>query len=424
MISRKRTRRYSPESLSKVLRGSAISVLSVLVVSTGLLAAACDSREAGRGDAGESSETVAPPALSAELQAELETWLEQHGQAPIDYVLGLFRDHDIVLLGEQHRIRHDVELVQALVPRLQEVGVHVLAIEFARRSDQAIIDSVVTDSEWNEELAREVFFRQFMPWGYREYVDILKAVWHMNLKRPVGSSALRVVGLNNSADYSHYKSEADWDNPEVLQRVFGLQTEADWAEPVLAEVRRGGKVLAYCGIHHAFTGYRQPIVQEGRFIGFGGLRFGNHLRQALGPRVVTVYLHAPWNNANGYTDEFTHPADGRLDAFMLARQQGPFAVGFDVGESPLADLPISNAVYKHGYEPFTLQKFCDGWIYTKPVSQFEPVTYIENWITNRNVAQARSTAMNPRWRTYTVEQITNGCRSYLDDFRRFWGHLQ
>ena len=216
----------------------------------------------------------------------------------------------------------------------------------------------------------------------------------------------------------------DWDNREVRKRVWRGQTEADWAEPVLAEVRRGGKILLYCGIHHAFTGFRQPRVDRGRFQGPGDLRFGNHLREALGGRAVTVFLHAPWEGAGGYGTRSVHPAAGRIDAFMLARQDGPFAVGFDVAGSPLADLPIDDAVYRHGRERFTLAEFCDGWIYTKPIGQYEPVTYIDGWIHAGNLERARATAMNPVWRTLSVEQLEDGCRSYLDDFRRFCGHLR
>jgi len=367
---------------------------------------------------------AAPAAIAASLQSELEPWLAQHGRPPGDYVLGLFADHDVVLLGEQHRIRHDPELVQAIVPRLREAGVGFLALEFARREEQSLIDSVLTAPEWQEGLARDVFFRAFMSWGFQEYVDVLKAAWRANLGRPPGTPPLRVLGVNNSLDYTHFRTEADWDDPEVRKRVWQGQTEADWAKPVLAAVRGGGKVLAYCGIHHAFTGFRQPRVREGKFQGWGDFRFGNHLREALGTRAVTVYLHAPWEGAGGYGTKSVHPAAGRLDAFMLARPGGPFAVGFDVAPSPLADLRIADAVYREGCERFTMADFCDGWIYTKPISQFEPVTYIEDWINTSNVTRARATAMNPAWRNRSVGQLNEGCRSYLDDFRRFIGHLQ
>lgn len=396
----------------------------IVFLTIGLLVAGCEGRGTDRTDGPGIAERAAPPAIDPGLQAELDDWLAEHGSAPVEYVLGLFTDHDVVLLGEQHRIRHDAELVQALVPRLREAGVGALALEFARREEQLLIDSVVTAAEWQEDLAREVFFRGFMPWGFREYVDVLKAAWRANLGRPPGIEPLRVLGVNNSADFSHFKSEADWDDPAVQNLVWGGQTEADWAEVVLFEVKRGGKVLAYCGIHHAFTGFRQPRVRAGEFEGPGRMRFGNHLREALGTRAVTVYLHAPWAGAGGYGARYVHPAAGRLDAFMLARQAGPFAVGFDVVGSPLADLPIADAVYRHGRERFTLAEFCDGWIYTKPIGEFEPVTYIEDWINAGNVERARATAMNPAWRSLSVDQLNDGCRSYLDDFRRFFGHLR
>jgi hypothetical protein len=395
----------------------------IVLLLTGMLGfAGC-----GRGvvhSAGDDGGMVDPPAIAPALQAELQEWFATHGQPPLDYVVGLFADHDVVLLGEQHRIRHDVLLVQELLPRLHAAGVYVLATEFARRADQELLDSLVTADTWDEALGREIVFRHFMPWGYREYVDVLKAAWQVNHDRPAGSPVMRVIGVNNAPDFSHFKSEADWENPEIRRLVFGSQTEADWAAPVLAAVKNGTKVLVHCGIHHAFTGYRQPRVQDGSFRGFGEVRFGNHLREALGHRAVTVYLHAPWSGTAGYASPFVHPAGGRLDAFMLGRAGGPFPVGFDVAGSPLAELPIENAVYKHGYELFTLADFSDGWIYTQPVSAYQPVAYIDGWINESNVAEARRTAMQPRWRTYSVAQLNEGCLSYQDDFRRFFGHLR
>lgn len=370
------------------------------------------------------SDLVDPPSISADLQTRLDAWFAEHGRPPGDYMVGLFEDHDVVLLGEQHRFRHDELFVRELIPRLHAEGVNVLATEFARREDQALVDSLVMSLEWNEDLGREILFRQFMPWGYREYLDVFKAAWSLNRDRPAGTPPFKVLGLNNTLDYSHFKSEADWNDAEVWKLVAGDQTEADWAVPVLAAVERGQKVLAHCGIHHAFTGFRQPRVVDGAFTEYGRIRLGNHLRDVLGERAITVYLHAPWNTISGYDAEFTHPADGRLDAFMLTREDGPFEVGFDVAASPLAELPIKNAVYKHGHDPFTLATFCDGWVYTQPLSEYEPVTFIENWIHEGNVDRARTNAMNPRWRDFSVAQFNEGCQSYVAEHLRLYGRLR
>jgi hypothetical protein len=369
-------------------------------------------------------ELIDPPPISPQLRSGLEDWFAEHAEDPEAYVIGLFDEHDVVMLGEMHRFRHDELLVRKLIPRLNEIGVKRIATEFARRAEQHLLDSLVTSPAWNEQLGREIIFRMFMPWGYREYLDIFEAVWRVNAASSDESDPFRIIGVNNTLDYSHFKSEADWSDPEVWKLVAGDQTEADWAVPVLEEVELGKKVLVHCGIHHAFTRFRQPRVRDGKFEGEGTKRFGNFLYDTLGNGIVTVFLHAPWNTSAGYNAEYVHPADGMLDAFMLGREEGPFPVGFDTADSPLADIVIENAVYEHGHEPFTITDFCDGWIYTKPVSEYEPVTYIEDWINERNADRARSQAMNPKWREFTVEQLNEGCRSYIDDFNRFYGRLR
>ncbi len=376
----------------------------------------CGGESDGHADAGALME---PPSIPAELQVELEAWLGEHGQEPADYALGLFSEHEVVLLGEQHRIRHDALFVQDLLPRLAEVGVTVFATEFARRIDQPLLDSLMAAPEWDENLGREIIFRQFVVWGYREYVDILKTAWAFNRDRPDGADLLSVVALNHEMDFSHFKSEADWDNDDVWKQVKGPQTEADWAQVILDEVEAGRKVLVHCGMHHAFTGFKQPRVREGVFSGFAKDRMGNYLREALGTRVVTVYLHAAWVDSTGMGPGRIHPADGRLDAFMLSRAEGPFAVGFNTANSPLGDLPITNAVYAHGYDPLTVSHFCEGWIYTRPLSDYEAVTYIEDWVTEENLDRTRAGVMNPRSRNATLGKLISTFKSYQREFERF-----
>jgi hypothetical protein len=156
------------------------------------------------GTGGDARPPQEPPPLSPALQAGLSGWLESHGKPPERYVVDLFADHDVVFLGEQHRVKHDPLLVQALLPKVYEAGVHVLAYEFGRREDQPLIDSLLAEKEWDEDLAREIVFRQFMAWGYREYVDVYKAAWALNQGLPEGAwSARRPTGrTRRSCDVS------------------------------------------------------------------------------------------------------------------------------------------------------------------------------------------------------------------------------
>lgn len=363
-----------------------------------------------------------PPPIDPVLQSKLAAWLEVEGDTPERYVVGLFSGHDVVFLGEQHRVKHDALLVQSLIGPLYEVGVRVLATEFARREDQAQIDSLLVAPEWDEDLAREIALRQFAWWGYREYVDIYRSAWAFNQGLPDGAPRFRILGINDSPDWSFVKTDADRNDSAIMREVWRGGGEEHWAGVILDAVRSGEKVLVYCGIHHAFTEYRQPIVIEGEFRRFDdSLRCGNHVFTVLGKRALTVFLHAPWNGPEGYGSRMLHPADGVIDALMLV--EGPRPVGFDLAEGPFGELRIENAVYRHGYEDFKLADFCDGWIYMKPISEYVGVTAIPGWVHEGNLERARAQSPNPSLREASIEEFNEGIARDAEIHRR-WGHMR
>jgi hypothetical protein len=366
--------------------------------------------------------TIEPPPLDADLRKTLESWLAENGKDPVEYVEGLFADHDVVILGEHHRIRHDPLLVQSLLGPLYRAGVRTFATEFGRREDQDRIDALVNAPEWDEGLARAIVFDQFVEWGFQEYVDLYRAAWEVNRQLPEGASRLRVLGVNDSPDWSHVRTRADRDDPEVMARVWRGGNEGEWARVILEAVTAGEKVLVYCGIHHAFSRFRQPIVIDGKFYRFEDTRMGNHLYRAIGKRVATVYLHAPWNGARGYNDAYVHPIGGAIDALMLGREGGPRPVGFDVVNTPFGDLTCSNCVYRHGSD-FRLADFCDGWIYTRPISEYKGVTPIDGWIHEGNLETARRQIPNPRMRGFSEAEF-NAAVVRAADARRRWKRLR
>jgi hypothetical protein len=285
-----------------------------------------------------------------------------------------------------------------------------------------LIDSLLYASEWDEDLAREIVFRQFVWWGYREYVDIYRSAWTLNQELPDGAPRFRILGVNDSPDWSSITAGADRDDPAVMREVWRGGGEEHWAGVILDAVSSGERVLVYCGIHHAFTEYRQPIVAEGEFTNFDhSPRCGNHVFAALGKRAVTVFLHAPWNGRQGYSSAMRHPADGVIDALMLA--EGPRPVGFDLKEGPFGELVVENAVYRHGYEGFKLADFCDGWIYTKPISEFVGVTPVPGWVNESNLERARAGSPNAGFREASLEEFNRGIARDAGIHRR-WGHLR
>ena len=347
--------------------------------------------------------------MDPDRKEELKAYLRSHYLAPEDYVLSKFQGHDVVFLGENHRYKHDVQLVQRLLPLLYEKGIYTLATEFARREDQPLIDRLLNAPRYDEALARQITFNQYVFWGYQEYVDIFKAAWKLNHRLPAGARRFRVLGVNCSPDWSVVQKQEDlYNNPTIMRQVWRGCSEEDWAKVILDEVvAKGEKALVYSGMHHAFTEYRQPRYNPatGAFAGWGDVRMGNHVYRAIGKRAITIYLHGVWPPAEGYDKPEVYATDGYIDAVLGEIEPKLRPVGFDTRGSPFGELPGETSIYKYGYEKFTLGLFCDGYIFQKPLRAYEGVTPIKGFINARNLAQARLKAPNPRFRRGSVAEF-------------------
>jgi hypothetical protein len=349
---------------------------------------------------------------------KLREYIRAHNRSPEEYVIAQFRDHDVVLLGEHHRVRQNILLVQRLIPLLYQAGVRTLATEFARRVDQPDIDSLLVGPKYDEALARSIVFRHNPLWGYQEYVDVLKAAWSLNHSLPKGSPPFLILALNNSPDWRFLENERDRNNGQVMAKVWHGETEKDWADALLKQVvDRGGKALVHCGAHHSFTRYRQPVVRNGRFIRFGDVRMGNHVYQAIGERAFSICLHRPWVGAEGYDAPPVLPADGYIDAALCSLAKNERRVGFDVTGSPFAKLPGELSLYKFGDEHFTLGAMCDGYIYQEPFKDFEWVTPIRGFVNDGNLEYARGQSDDPSLRSATQEAFFAEMARIPDDAR-------
>ena len=338
------------------------------------------------------------PELSSELKKSLLTHLNTHFQRPEEYIISKFKDHDIVFLGEFHRIRHDPELVQRLVPLLYQHGIYNLGMEFACRRDQALIDSLVTAPDYDQSVTNRILADFISTWGYQQYADIFKAVWQLNHNLPNSVRKFRLIGLNVFNNWSLVKTEADRYNPEILAKVYAEgYSDSVMAETVLREiVAKKDKALIYCGQNHAFTQYHQPMydAQKDSIVGFFQDRLGLRVFKAIGRRAFTISLHAPWNDPK--YKKFVYPVNGAIDALMKEAGDQFYPVGFDTHDTPFGELTDTTSIYQVGYPDFKLTDFCDGYIFQKPISQYRTVTPIPGFINKHNVDWIRAHISNPR----------------------------
>lgn len=364
------------------------------------------------------------PALSNSMRQELETYIVKNYKTPEEYVLSKFKSHDIIFLGEYHRIKHDVELVQNLIPFLYEDGVYNLGIEFACYEDQDKIDQLLSAKTYNESLAYEIQFNFWPWWGYQEYIDIYKTAWDFNQQLPKDARKFRVVGLNGNSDWSYVKTEEDRDNPEIMKNVFkdgpGDQFMAD---VIIKEfLQKEEKALIFSGINHAYTKYKQPIYheKEKRFVRFVDDRMGNIIYDKIGERCITIFLHSPWPSKDKFSED-VYPAEGVIDKLMIKIDEKFKPVGFDIKGTPFEKLPGKTSLWQHGYNNFNLGVYCDGYIYTKPLSKYKGVEVAPGFINENNRIEAIQQSANPKVKSLnrTVEELIDSIKRSANMQKRF-----
>lgn len=206
---------------------------------------------------------------------KLTDYVKQHGLSPQEYIVTRFADHDIVFIGESHRIKHDPVFIQSLIPLLYANGIRHLGFEFAVYEDQELIDKLLTADSFDEPLANRILWNCNPFWGYQEYRDVLRAAWQVNVGRKKHQDLFRIFGLSPRCDWSFVKTAEDRRNPEIMKKVWPPDgnPEAVYATAVLRElVEKRQKGVVYAGINHCYTRYRQPAVHNGEFVRFGNDR--------------------------------------------------------------------------------------------------------------------------------------------------------
>lgn len=215
--------------------------------------------------------------------SELPEFL-RNAPAPRDYVLVKAKEYPVVILGEGHWIRHDVEFVRDLLPDLARERI-TLVTELLPADRQESIDRLIASQTWDPVQAMAIM--RSMAWPYREYLEILHRAWSVN--RRDEELSVRVVAAGPPSDW----------------RARGIDYDAFMADRVLEIVEQGGRVLFYTGLHHGFTRYYQPeLTLSGTARAFMD-RAGNILRRRLGERVFLITLHRPFWCGNEPWDYFS-----------------------------------------------------------------------------------------------------------------------
>lgn len=343
-------------------------------------------------------------------------YLKNNWQTPEDYVIKKFESHDYVFIGEYHRIKHDIELILRLIPLLHTNGINNLAIEFGNYEDQYLVDSLLNLPYFDRNLARQIMFNSSPFWGYVEYIDIYRIAWEVNHNNNADEkNKFRVINIG--AYYDPCKEGGAWRD---------IDPDKFMADVVFKEIIcKKEKGLIYSGNHHAFTKYHQPlfVFEKDTLVGFNKTRMGNLIYDSLKTKVFNIFLHAAWVSDKGWDENSVLPVNGVIDSIMKIFDNKP--VGFDVINTPFGKLTCNNSYYTFGYPGFTLDKYCDGYIFQNSFEDYKPITMEDNFITEDNLHIAKKKLICIGLEKEEVDSLTveNANEFLFEDIRNHFKHL-
>ena len=294
-------------------------------------------------------------------------------QSTDTFLIDQFQSYTVIFLGEHHRIKEHAEFVSNIIPILHSNGINLLFSEFANYNDTRLIDSLITAQEFNFALAKKIQFQNAWDWGYKELVDIYYAAWKTNQNLESNEDRFRIIGLENYQD------------------SLILDQEKFWAYLIDSiSIKQNQKSIVYCGMHHAFTNYKQPYVVDDTLKGFVNSRVGNYLYRKYPLKVETILLHAPLNGINWGT--LVIPFDGKMDSLYNIYSVNSNPIGFLTENLKYGDFKLDNTFYSIGYPNVSINDLCQGYIIVKPICKLNQVTVIADFINKSNIIETRKIA--------------------------------
>lgn len=344
------------------------------------------------------------PPLQRALLDELAEWLRTHGADPLTYVCDLFERHQVVFVGHHTPTRRAGLFLQDLVAAAYRQGVGIVAMEYACVDDQARLDAVVTGSTFDEQLARDALLR----WGirhnfaYREYLNLLSAVWEVNRRFAGSGPPMRVLALDYDLDLDAVTDTADlrtsyaW--PHLRSRG---PVSAHMCDVLLAEViEPGHRALVLARTAHALTRARRLPHRvwdaiDAEIVGGHVVGAANRVYEVVADRAVTVLIHEPLP-ADGELGDYALVADGVLDAAFALHDDLAVPLAFDVDRGPAARLGCTTSLDRQ-----PLGSLATGWIYLEPDYERRAPTPLPEPVPAVYVEHARRYALDPALRDQT-----------------------
>ena len=314
--------------------------------------------------------------VTPEQERQLLQYVKTHHKPAVDFVVGQFEKHDLVLLGETHEVAENCRFVASLVEPMYHAGVRTLALEFNRSRFNDELHRLVTSPDFDEDLLKRLFRQSpWATWGFTEYAETHRAAWRLNRDLPADAPKFRLIGIDND-----WRQHEVWNPQRDRVQAFRerLEREQHMTQIIKTEcLEKNVKALVHIGRDHTYTKF--------------GIRLAKVLTDDYGSRVKQVVLHTAWASRDGRA-----PITGVLERLAF-RAGGGQAIGFDIIDSPLNVLSDRTFVHWERRPKATLADFAQSYVFLKPIDDLHGMTWMTDFITDENFEQARTIALKFGW---------------------------
>lgn len=310
--------------------------------------------------------------------SNLANWVEAHGKSPLDFLVDKCKEHPLVILGEMHECRDNLLFLKTAIPDLyKRAGVNCLALEVCNADDNEKLNRLVTAAQYDEAAALEIARSNNLGvWGWKEYWNLLRAVWELNSHIPSGGRTLRVIGIDRKmsvAEFAQLEKKIRQDMRAVAigeKKTFTEPRDQWMAENIGTEVLdKAERCVALVGTMHSYTRYRLTGWPP---------RMGKILYDKYGDKVFQVTLHQRGLSASDPQNGFSAMA-GVIEGIMAKRGSKP--VGFDVVASPFALLRDETDLMYVGRPEIRSSDVDRGYIFLAPLAKTRHCKWIPGFIT-------------------------------------------
>jgi hypothetical protein len=242
-----------------------------------------------------------------------------------EYLASKFQNYDIVMLGESHWNKNQLDFLKQNIPLLYKEGVRCFAFEYLAFTAQDKIDKLIAADKFSQPL-RDSIIAEKPHWFVKDYMDILYVLWKLNKSN---KEKIKVLALDCPSSFDN-----SIDRDSIM---------ADNAIKYYSKTK--DKMLIYCGRNHGFTKFHQCRMPTENID-----RLGNIVYKNFTDKITNIAFFPIIYNDENEKYQF------------VSYKNNKSIFGMDLKNSPVASSTIGDA-YLQKCNNYSWGSFYDGAIF-------------------------------------------------------------